>query len=260
LRRDLELLWGLASDQARGRGGMGVVRLAELVGRDKSQVSRALRALEQAGVVERDPDSLEYRLGWQIFALAARTGEPRLLQAAPGALRELVHGLGESAHLCVLQAENVLTLITESPQHAFRASGWVGRSVPSYCTSAGRVLLGDASMEDLARRFAGVRFDRHGPQQRVHNLEDLYREVARARATGYATVDEEFEPELVGVAAPVRDFRGRVVAALNISAPKFRLGQRLEAAGKETAAVALELSAHLGWSGASAKRDGSRLT
>src|ERR671934_811991 len=116
LRRDLELLWGLASDQARSRGGLGVVRLAELVGRDKSQVSRALRALEEAGLVERDPDTLEYRLGWQLFALAARSGEPRLLTAAPGALRELVHRLGESAHLCVLQGVQVLTLMTESPE------------------------------------------------------------------------------------------------------------------------------------------------
>src|ERR671937_1288542 len=55
LRRDLELLWGLASDDARSRGGLGVVRLADLVQRDKSQVSRALRALEEVGLVERHP-------------------------------------------------------------------------------------------------------------------------------------------------------------------------------------------------------------
>ena len=64
---------------------------------------------------------------------------------------------------------------------------------------------------------------------------------------GYAKVDEEFEPELVGAAAPVRDFRNRVVAALNISAPKFRLGQRLDEAGAVAAAVAEQLSRHLGW-------------
>ena len=43
----------------------------------------------------------------------------------------------------------------------------------------------------------------------------------------------EFEPGLVGAAAPVRDFRGRIVAAINVSGPKFRLGDRLEPAGEE---------------------------
>jgi DNA-binding IclR family transcriptional regulator len=118
------------------------------------------------------------------------------------------------------------------------------------------VLLGDTSLAELQRRFAGVRFEAAGPRLRVHTVEDLYRQVLRARETGYATVDEEFEPELVGVAAPVRDFRGRIVAALNISAPRFRLGERLDAAGRETAAVARELSEHLGWSGTPGSRDG----
>ena len=61
-------------------------------------------------------------------------------------------------------------------------------------------------------------------------------------------VDEEFEFGLVGAAVPVRDFKGRLVAALNVSAPKFRLGGRLETAGEEVKRVADELSALLGWS------------
>ena len=43
--------------------------------------------------------------------------------------------------------------------------------------------------------------------------------------------DEESEPGLVAVAAPIRDFSGGVVAAINISGPKFRLGSRLHPAG-----------------------------
>ena len=47
------------------------MRIAQLVGREKSQVSRALRTLDQAGLVERDEASREYRLGWRLFTLAA---------------------------------------------------------------------------------------------------------------------------------------------------------------------------------------------
>lgn len=251
LRRDMALLHALAGDDARARGGLGVVRLAELLQRDKSQVSRALRALEQVGLVERDPATREYRLGWQLFGLAARVGEPRLLQCAPPLMRELVDRLGESVHLCVLQSSQVLTVLTEAPQHAFRASGWVGRSFPAYCSSAGRALLTDFSREELARRFLHTVFEPYGPAQLVRNVGELYDQVLRARQQGYAAVAEEFERDLVGVSAPVRDFRGRVVAAINVSAPKFRLLDTIDAAGRATAQAAGQLSAHLGWLGPS---------
>ena len=74
----------------------------------------------------------------------------------------------------------------------------------------------------------------------------LYR-IQRVATTHTALVDEEFEPGLVAVAAPVRDFRGRVVAALNVSGPKFRLADRLEEAGHAVADAAGRMSELLGW-------------
>src|SRR3954464_16104639 len=83
LARGLAVLQALAGRGAARRGGLGVVRLAELIGSDKSQTSRTLGTLAEHGLVERDPDTLSYRIGWQVFALAARAGEPRLLAGAP---------------------------------------------------------------------------------------------------------------------------------------------------------------------------------
>jgi DNA-binding IclR family transcriptional regulator len=60
----------------------------------------------------------------------------------------------------------------------------------------------------------------------------LHESIVAARAQGYALVDEEFG--LVSVAAPVRDFKGQLVAALRVSAPKFHLGERLERAGRKS--------------------------
>ncbi|MGH3030864.1 MAG: IclR family transcriptional regulator domain-containing protein [Gaiellaceae bacterium] len=59
-------------------------------------------------------------------------------------------------------------------------------------------------------------------------------------------MDEEFEAGLVAVAAPVRDFAGRIVAALNVSGPKFRFGKRLRSVGPDVLAVADDVSAALG--------------
>jgi DNA-binding IclR family transcriptional regulator len=250
LRRDLEILDLLALPEHCTQG-LGVSRIAELLGREKSQVSRALKALEAEGMADRDPESLEYRLGWRLYVLAARTTEARLTHHAAPYLRRLVAALNETTHLCVLRGSAVLTLLSVSPSHAFRGLGWEGVSVPVPMTSAGRVLVSDWA-PDALRSWVGSWLEETASstaaesRQRVRRADDLLREVAAIRKQGFAAVDEEFEPGLVGVSAPVRDFRGMIVAAINVSAPKGRLGTHLDEAGRRTLAVARELSAVLG--------------
>jgi IclR family KDG regulon transcriptional repressor len=247
LRKELAILIVLGREEAVENGGLGVVRIAELIGREKTQVSRALKMLAESGLVDRDPSTLHYRLGWRFFALAARAGEQRLLSVAHPLLERLMKSLGETIHLSVLQGAEVLTVLSKSPPHAVTAVGWSGRTVPVYCTSSGRALLFDHDHDALSELLAGVEFRKLVPDT-VRNVGELYERIVAARDQGYALVDEEFELGLVGAAAPVRDFQGRIVAALNVSAPKFRLGERLEAAGKEVKRAADELSALLGWS------------
>src|SRR5437762_850584 len=90
LNRGLDILSTLAGAEAASSGGLGVTRLAGLTGEDKSQVSRSLSSLAASGFVERDADTRRYRLGWHLFALAARAGETRLLAAAGPVLSRLV--------------------------------------------------------------------------------------------------------------------------------------------------------------------------
>ena len=59
-------------------------------------------------------------------------------------------------------------------------------------------------------------------------------------------MNEEFEPGLVAVGAPVRDFRGRIVAAVNVSGPSFRFADRLEDAAERVRDEAGQLSRALG--------------
>lgn len=249
LRRDLEILDVLARAE-HAAGGLGVSRIAELLGREKSQISRALKALEAEGMAERDPDSLKYRLGWRLYAFASRTTEARLAHVAAPYLRRLVAGLNETTHLCVLRGSAVLTLLSVSPSHAFRGLGWEGVTVPVPMTSAGRVLISDWAPEALhswAHAWLGDTAHATGDSERhVRTVGDLVREVAAIRLRGYAAVEEEFEEGVAGVSAPVRDFRGMIVAAINVSAPKGRLGPHLDEAGRHTLAVARELSAELG--------------
>lgn len=245
LRRGIEILLALASDEAVSVGGLRVTRIATLTGHEKSQVSRALAVLAEHGLAEHVPGGRAYRLGWSCFALAARAGEPRLLEEAAPVLADLVDEVSETAHLSVLRGAEVLTLLTEPAPHAIVAQGWVGRTVPAYCTSAGRALLLDHDSTALARLFGSAPFERAAPGCPA-DVDELERRIRRAQQVGYARVEEESEPGLVAVAAPIRDFTGRVVAAVNISGPEFRLGTRLDATGRLVRAAATRISSALG--------------
>ena len=116
--------------------------------------------------------------------------------------------------------------------------------MPAYCTAAGRDLLADHDAAALRALLQGVEFAPRGPNT-ARSLDELAARVQEAAERGFAVADEELEPGLVAVAAPVRRFDGRVIAALNVSGPAFRFRPRLQQAGEEVARAAAELSARL---------------
>ncbi len=246
VRRAVELLIALAGDEALSGDGRGVNRLAEGLGDDKSRVSRTLQTLQEYGLVQRDPDTLAYRLGWRLYTLAARAGEARLLAAAPPIIADLVAELGETAHLSVLVADRVLTIISQVSPHAVIGTGWVGREVPAHCTSSGRALLLDHEIAELERCFGRQPLPPAG-ERAPRTIEDLHARIVEARDAGYAAVVDEHEIGTAAVAVPVRDHRDRIVAALNVSGPAFRFEQRLSEAGERLLAAGVDLAAAVGW-------------
>jgi IclR family transcriptional regulator, KDG regulon repressor len=245
LVRGLTILVALGSDESVQRGGLGVVRLAELIGADKGQVSRTMRTLERLGFAERDADTRAYRLGWRTFALAARTGESRLLLGAPRILSALVERTGESAHLSVLDAGEVLTVLTQSPPSRLHVPGVVGRRSPVHSSSAGRALLFDHDTAAICDLLGPGPLPLAAPHPPL-DAAGLAARVRQAVAPGYAVVDEEFEPGVIGIAAPVRDAAGRIAAAVNISAPRFRLHERTAETAAAVTAAASQISRLLG--------------
>lgn len=240
LKRAIAILIALGSPDLAGGHGMGVTQIAQLLGKDKSQVSRTLKTLAEAGLVLRDPDTLQYRLGWRIFTLAASAVDQNLLALSPTIMRQLVAHVHEGCHLSVLEGQQVLTLMSESPGRPIQAAGWVGRAAPIHCTSAGRALMFDHTDDEVRERLSSG-LPEAGPNA-PRTVDELLQRLHLARQVGYVVIDEEFEPGLVAVAAPVRDFRGRVTAALNISVPKFRAAEFLPTGGKEVKSAADHLS------------------
>lgn len=148
LSRRSALLEALDSEEVVAAAGNAVGELAATIGRDKSQVSRMLDDLADAGFVERDPRTRRYQLGWRIFGLVERSGDQGLINAVRRVLIQVVQKTGESSHLSVHRGDSALTPLTESPSRSLHTVSSVGRIV---ATSSGRAVLFDHDREESGR-------------------------------------------------------------------------------------------------------------
>ncbi|HLU75425.1 MAG TPA: IclR family transcriptional regulator C-terminal domain-containing protein [Nonomuraea sp.] len=245
LRRDLEILDVLAGHgDERDADGFGVSWIAQRLGREKSQVSRALRALEAEGMVERDPLTRRYRLGWRLFALAARTQQSRLVQVAEPYLRRLATAYDEDVHLCVLRGEQVLTLLSAPSSRAYHLV-WEGITVPVIMAGAGRSLLADWHQEhvrELLRATLPAELD-----SSVASEKQWLADLTHVRTFGYVVTEMELDDIPAGVTAPVRDHRRLIVAAISMTLTRVPEEPHLHELGMTVAQTANELSFALGY-------------
>ena len=230
-------------------GEAGVTELARRLGLHKSTASRLLATLERRGLVEQDEDTGKYRLGLAVIRLAERAERTLDLRAiAKPELDRLARATHESSALGVVGEGQLLTL-AQSDGSIPCPPDRTGRCVPLHSVSAGKVLLASMPERDVMRlvRRGLDRFT----DRTITQLEPLLEELARVRRRGFATTFGELEPGRNGVAAPVHDARGAVIAAVEVWGPSARLtmtrlpelvGQVREAA----AAVSGRLGASIG--------------
>jgi DNA-binding IclR family transcriptional regulator len=242
LRNAMEVLELFAEE----RREIGVTEAAALLRRPKSTTSRWLAAMEEAGFLDRDSASGRYRLGMRLAALGELARQSTSLQQlARPRLEALARRSGETANLVVLSDGYAVNVeLVESPR-PIKHVGWLGRRLPLHATAAGKALtawLGAAGIEDILP----ARLDRFTPAT-ISDRRALLEELERVRELGFAEAWGELEEDLVGLAAPVRDYTGRVVGAITISAPLARVAPAsAPALAAQVMRAAAELSRALG--------------
>ena len=228
-----------------GPSSLGVVEIARQLGRDKSQVSRLLKLLADAGYVDREPGSLRYRIGTRLFAIGATAVDRRLRDEADAAVSREAALLGERVDVGIRSGGSVMTISTAAPDSELRAAGWVGRTVPLSCTATGRALLFDLDTAAIARVIVPEGLGPAGPAA-PRSLDELVSRVADERRRGWAMARHETDRGLLSLGAPVRDSGGTVVAALGVSGPESRIDPVLEEIRSAVLRAAGDLSRALG--------------
>lgn len=225
--RGIMALLAVGSRTKEGLPGGTVADVAADLGKDRSQVSRSLRGAQQEGFLERT-EQRSYTLDWSLFTDAQLLTERRLQTDGATALEGLAAETDEGCFLGVLNGDSTVTVGERVPDGSDLVGSWLGRPYPAYCSDAGQALLWQASDAEVRTILADVAFVGHGPNTPV-DIEDFLTRLHAARRRGYSIVDEEAEPGLYSLAVPVRDFKGEVVAALQVVGPKARLEPRREA-------------------------------
>lgn len=214
IQRAFELLEAMAD----AGGQLGLSELADRVGLPKPTVHRLVRTLVVLGYVRQEP-SRAYTLGPRLVRLGDSSARLLGLWATPH-LQEVVDVLGESANLTVLESDHVVEVCQVQGRHAMRMVSEVGARALPHCTAAGKVLLAELPVQQAVAIVRRTGMPRFTPAT-ITTVDAYVAELARVRAQGYATDDEEQEFGARCVAVPVPQDPSR--AALSISGPLSRM-------------------------------------
>ena len=179
------------------------------------------------GLLSRDPTTDLYRLGVDFVGLAAQVVSHVDVRAvAQPVLRALAESCQETVDLVVMDAGQVINLDQYvPPARRVRNIGAVGLRASPHCAAAGKVLLAPLSAEELSR-VVPAKLERFTPRT-ITDPQEFRQELARVREQGYAIAQEELEGWLNVVAAPLVDHTGRVIAAISIAGPAYRVSPEL---------------------------------
>jgi IclR family acetate operon transcriptional repressor len=202
----------------------GVTAIAERVRLPKSTVARLLATLEDVDAVERFEGS-RWRIGPGVEALTAAVSPQRsLISIARPFLADLVGELGEDAGLGLPDGNEILYVDQVESDNPVQVRDWTGTRAPLHAVPSGLVLLAEWPDEALD---AYLRGDLAALTRRtVTDPDELRARLADVRERGYAWGLEEFAEGIDSVAAPVRDTRGKAIAAIHVHGPSYRFPKR----------------------------------
>jgi IclR family pca regulon transcriptional regulator len=202
--------------------------VAKITGLSRAAARRFLHTLVDLDYV--GTDGREFSLRPRVLELGhaylSGLGLPEIAQPH---LEHLTETTGESTSVAILDGTDIVYVARVSAYRIMSAAISVGTRFPAFATSMGRAILG-CGPEELRERFLAVA---ELPALTGHTITDvaqLRAELLRIREQGWALVDQELEPGLRSVAAPIADASGKVIAAINVSAPARRaeIGELLE--------------------------------
>ncbi len=220
LDRLVEILDCFTSDQP----AWSLSELSERLKAPKSTVHRFLTGLEVHRILRRDADDKRWRLGYRLVMWGGSAAEGTILRdLAKPVLRELTTASGETAILTVHHNHEVIFIDICETAQPVRLRMEVGAHRPPHAGASSKALMAYLSQAEIE----SIIQENGLPRLWTNTITDpaeLRCDLARIVEQGYAVSLEETDPGAWGVATPIQDPRGRVIAAIGLAGPATRYG------------------------------------
>jgi DNA-binding IclR family transcriptional regulator len=218
--RALQILESFSNEEKE----LGVTEIANRLDLHKSTVHGILTTLEYRGYIKKNVKTGKYQLGLKLLELGNLVHDSMdLISLAKPYLQELVNKHQETVHLVVYDRGEVIYIDKIEGKGAIKIMSRIGKRNPVHCTGVGKCLL--AFREDHEIEMILKQDLKKYTVNTITDSEKLKEQILEIRKNGYAFDMEEIELGLRCIAAPIRDHRRKVVAAISLSGPSMRMDQ-----------------------------------
>jgi DNA-binding IclR family transcriptional regulator len=233
---------------AASREGLALKDVSRGVETPKSSLLPLLRTLTARGYLEQGRAG-EYRLGPKAMELGPRSRARRdLVEMARPALEGLMRRTGETVFLATLTGDGTGIAYVDKveSEQIIRYSSGVGDRRPLHATASGKVILAFLPEPRRSEILESVELVRY-TERTIATLPALRASLEEVRRAGVCVNVEEIVPGACGIAAPILDQRGTVLAACAIGGPTDRVRPRLRELTAEVKAAAETIARRLDW-------------
>lgn len=213
---------------ARWGEHMSHAELAATLEIPKSSLTQLLRSLVSRGYIEYVSATKKYRFGPRLAEIAQAESDPRnLISMANASLLAITGATGESSALNYLNGDETEVVATIYGNHRLITHMRLGDKAPLHLTSAGKLFLSqmtDKQVNDYADR-TGLQ---PATKSSITSLQRLKDQLRQIREKKRAYVFEELDLGVNGVAVPLLDPQGQIVASLNVVVPTVRFSDAID--------------------------------
>ncbi|RKF17876.1 DNA-binding transcriptional regulator KdgR [Alginatibacterium sediminis] len=204
---------------------IGVSELSQRLLTSKATTYRFLQTMKTLGYISQQGEADKYSLTLKMFELGSKSLEwVDMVTIAESEMRVISEDTNETVHLGALDSGSIIYIHKIDSSFALRMHSRVGRRNPLHTTAIGKVLLAEREEAYVRNILNGADFVKSTPNT-LENIEQLLEELKIVKQQHFGEDNEEQEPGLRCIAAPIYDRFGVVIAGVSISFPTIRFDE-----------------------------------
>ncbi len=201
---------------------LGLSEVVKVSGMGKSAAQRFLFTLSALGYISQDKETKAYTITAQILDLAhSYLGVDGIREKASHHLRAANLQTQETVNLTVLDRLSVVYLMRYPGFNQISVDLSIGSKLPTFCTAPGRTMLAFMEVAEANWMLEKSDIKAYTPYT-VTDKAEIIAMFPDIRRNGYFISNQEAFVGDISVAAPIFNFAGRVIAAVNIAVPTSR--------------------------------------